>query len=143
MIWWAMLVAWMLLTLLLWLIVCRALISQIPQVKVAHWYQESNCYANVLARLGCSLFANIMSLFLMCMDCLRLGFVLSLMYFRPLSCWVHLPAYPKKSSNYWTGFKSVLTHIHVSKVTDDASTGTKYEVLFIYFRKYLFIFLIK
>lgn len=39
---------------------CRALISQIPQVKVTHCYQEGNQCAEALARLGYSLSANIM-----------------------------------------------------------------------------------
>ena len=33
---------------------CRALISQIPQVKVIHCFREGNHYADGLARLGCS-----------------------------------------------------------------------------------------
>ena len=37
---------------------CRALISQIPQVKVIHCYREGNCCADGLARIGCSLSSN-------------------------------------------------------------------------------------
>ena len=39
---------------------CRALISQIPQVKVIHCFQEGNRCADGLASLGCSLSSNIM-----------------------------------------------------------------------------------
>ena len=39
---------------------CMVLISQIPWVKVSHWYREDNRCADALARLRCSLSTNIM-----------------------------------------------------------------------------------